>query len=206
MVRVRRLFRFRLPHSRYAVACYYIIASAEASSNLARFDGVHYGHRTDQPENVADLYARSRGEGFGAEAKRRIMLGTFVLSSGYYDAYYAKALKVRTLIKRDYEQAFSEVDLIAGPVSPTAAFSLGEKTGVPMDMYVTDVHTIAANLGGFCAMSVPCGFDSDGMPVGLQLAGPAFAEGRLLAAAHQYQLRTDYHKMMPDTAGGTACA
>ena len=190
-----------LPHMKYAIACYYIIAPAEASSNLARFDGVHYGYRTAQPSNIIDLYSSSRGEGFGAEVKRRIMLGTYVLSSGYYDAYYLKALKVRTLIKRDFDSAFEHVDVIASPVAPTPAFPIGEKCEDPLAMYLGDVYTISANLAGICAISVPCGFDAQGLPIGLQLMGSAFGEEKLLAAAHQYQLGTDHHtKIPPDLA------
>jgi aspartyl-tRNA(Asn)/glutamyl-tRNA(Gln) amidotransferase subunit A len=186
-----------LPHMRYGVACYYIIATAEASSNLARFDGVHYGHRTEKPEDVYDLYASSRGEGFGSEVKRRIMLGTYVLSSGYYDAYYLKALKVRTLIKQDFDRAFSSVDVIASPVAPTTAFAAGEKLEDPLAMYLMDAYTLSANLAGICAISVPCGFDDGGMPIGFQLMGPAFGEETILSATHQYQLRTDYHLKSP---------
>ena len=187
----------RLPHLDYAIACYYIIAPAEASSNLARFDGVHYGYRTAQPEDLIDLYSSSRGEAFGPEVKRRIMLGTYVLSSGYYDAYYLKALKVRTLIKADFDRAFEQVDFIVSPVAPTPAFRIGEKVEDPLAMYLTDIYTISANLAGICAISVPCGFDPDGLPIGLQLMGPAFGEERVLAAAHQYQLRTDHHLKRP---------
>lgn len=186
-----------LPHLKYAVACYYIIAPSEASSNLARFDGVHYGYRTAKPKDIIDLYASSRGEGFGAEAKRRIMLGTYALSSGYYDAYYLKALKVRTLIKRDFDRAFERVDVIASPVTPTTAFRIGEKTDDPLAMYLGDIYTISANLAGICALSLPCGFCGDGLPIGLQLMGSAFGEERLLAVAHQYQLRTDFHTKVP---------
>lgn len=189
-----------LPHMKYAVACYYIIAPAEASSNLARFDGVHYGYRTGRPKDIIDLYASTRGQAFGAEAKRRIMLGTYALSSGYYDAYYLKALKVRTLIKRDFDQAFESVDVIASPVTPTTAFRLGEKTDDPLAMYLEDIYTISANLAGVCAISLPCGFDQQGLPIALQLTGPAFGEERLLSVAHQYQLRTDYHTKQPPIA------
>jgi aspartyl-tRNA(Asn)/glutamyl-tRNA(Gln) amidotransferase subunit A len=195
-----RVEEVHLPHLRYAVACYYIIAPAEASSNLARFDGVHYGHRTPRPADVFDLYASSRGEGFGAEVKRRIMLGTFVLSSGYYDAYYLKASMVRTLIKRDFDQAFERVEVIASPVAPTTAFVIGEKSEDPLEMYLSDVYTLSANLAGIPAVSVPCGFDSRALPVGLQLMGPPLAEGRLLHVAHQYQQLTDYHSRMPPAA------
>lgn len=189
-----------LPHMKYAVACYYIIAPAEASSNLARFDGVHYGFRTDEPKDIIDVYVSTRGQAFGPEVKRRIMLGTYVLSGGYYDAYYLKALKVRTLIKRDFDKAFESVDVIASPVAPTTAFRLGEKTDDPLAMYLEDIYTISANLAGVCAISLPCGFDRRGLPIGLQLTGPAFGEERLLSVAHQYQLRTDYHTKQPPAA------
>ena len=189
-----------LPHMKYAVACYYIIAPAEASSNLARYDGVHYGHRTPHPKDIVDLYSASRGEGFGAEVKRRIMLGTYTLSAGYYDAYYVKALKVRTLIKRDFEQAFERVDVIASPVAPTTAFRIGEKTDDPLAMYLGDIYTISANLAGICAISLPSGLDPRGLPIGLQLMGPAFGEGNLLCVAHQYQLLTDHHERLPPSA------
>ncbi len=192
-----------LPHMKYGIACYYLIATAEASSNLARFDGVHYGYRTPHPEDVIDLYAATRGEGFGAEVKRRIMLGTYALSSGYYDAYYLKALKVRTLIKRDFEAAFESVDVIASPVAPTTAFRVGEKSQDPLAMYLSDIYTIAANLAGICAISIPCGFDSRSLPIGLQLTGPAFGEEAILSLAHQYQLRTDWHTRRPALIKGT---
>lgn len=189
-----------LPHLKYAVSCYYIIAPAEASSNLARFDGVHYGYRSAKPKDIIDLNAATRGESFGAEVKRRIMLGTYVLSSGYYDAYYLKALRVRTLVKRDFERAFENVDVIASPVAPSPAFRIGEKTGDPLAMYLGDIYTVSANLAGICAISLPCGFCSEGMPIGLQLMGPALGEEKLLAAAHQYQLRTDFHVKLPPHA------
>jgi aspartyl-tRNA(Asn)/glutamyl-tRNA(Gln) amidotransferase subunit A len=186
-----------LAHMKYGIACYYLVATAEASSNLARFDGVHYGYRNSKPADVIDLYAATRGEGFGAEVKRRVMLGTYALSSGYYDAYYLKALKVRTLIKRDFDAAFERVHAIASPVAPTTAFRVGEKSSDPLTMYLSDIYTIAANLAGICAISVPCGFDSRELPIGLQLLGPAFAEEKLLAIAHQYQIRTDWHTRHP---------
>lgn len=189
-----------LPHVKYAIACYYLIATAEASSNLARFDGVHYGHRTAAPKDVMDLYASSRGEGFGAEAKRRIMLGTYALSSGYYDAYYLKASKVRTQIKRDFDAAFVDVDVIASPVAPTTAFRLGELVDDPLAMYLADIYTVTANLAGICAISLPCGFSEAGLPIGLQLAGPAFGEEKLLATAHQFQKHTDFHARVPAMA------
>ena len=189
-----------LPHRKYAVACYYIIAPAEASSNLARFDGVRYGRRCAHPKDMADLYASTRGEGFGAEVKRRIMLGTYALSSGYYDAYYLKALKVRTLIQQDFDRAFENVDVIASPVAPTTAFRLGEKTQDPLSMYLGDVYTISANLAGICAISVPAGLDQKGLPIGLQLMGPAFGEETLLAVAYQYEQRTGHHLRRPPCA------
>ncbi len=195
-----KIVEIDLPHLRYAIASYYIIATAEASSNLARFDGVHYGYRTPQPKDIIDLYASSRGEGFGAEVKRRIMLGTYALSSGYYDAYYLKALKTRTLIKKDFDDAFCHVDVIASPVSPTTAFRIGEKNEDPLSMYLGDVYTISANLAGICAISVPCGFDAQGLPIGMQLMGPAFGEEKILAAAYQYQLGTDFHQRTPPCA------
>jgi aspartyl-tRNA(Asn)/glutamyl-tRNA(Gln) amidotransferase subunit A len=189
-----------LPHMKHGVACYYIIAPAEACSNLARFDGIHYGYRAAETSEIYELYARSRGRGFGAEVKRRIMLGTYALSSGYYDAYYLKALKVRTLMKQDFDRAFEKVDVIASPVAPTTAFPIGEKADDPLAMYLSDVYTISANLAGVCAISIPCGFDRAGLPIGLQLTARAFGEETLLAAAHQYQLRTDFHRCRPPIA------
>ncbi len=186
-----------LPHTRYAIACYYLVATAEASSNLARYDGVHYGYRAPDINDVIEMYSASRRDGFGPEVKRRIMLGTYALSSGYYDAYYLKALKVRTLLRRDFEEAFQTVDVIASPVTPTTAFRLGEKTGDPLAMYLADVYTTSVNLAGIPAISVPCGFDSAGMPVGLQLMGPAFGEEVLLATAQQSQRVTDHHLRRP---------
>ncbi len=171
-----------LPHTEFAVATYYIIATAEASSNLARFDGVRYGHRAAQPADLTDLYNRTRAEGFGPEVKRRIILGTYVLSSGYYDAFYVKAQKVRTLIRRDFTEAFSKVDLIASPVTPATAWKLGTFADTPLQSYLADIFTIAANLAGICGISVPCGL-SDGLPVGFQLMGPSLAEKNLLQAA-----------------------
>jgi len=173
-----------LPHTSYAVATYYIIAPAEASANLARYDGVKYGYRSSQKDTLAQMYENSRTEGFGDEVKRRIMIGTYVLSSGYYDAYYLKASKVRTLIQQDYLQAFEHVDLIVGPTTPTLPFQLGEKTSDPLAMYLSDVFTVTANLAGVPALSMPCSFTADKLPVGLQLIGPHFKEGRLLRVAH----------------------
>ena len=182
-----------LPHLKYGIACYYIIAPAEASSNLARYDGVHFSRRVGEVGSLGQLYTRSRAQSFGAEVKRRIMLGTFVLSRGYHEAYYLKALKVRTLIRRDFERAFGRVDVIASPVAPTAAFRLGTLLEDPLAMYLNDVYTATVNLAGLCGLSVPCGFTRGGLPVGLQLIGPPFGEESILAAGHQFQLRTDYH-------------
>lgn len=182
---------------KYAIACYYLIATAEASSNLARYDGVHYGHRTASPKDYIDMYCASRQEGFGAEVRRRIMLGTYALSSGYYDAYYLKALKVRTLIQRDFEQALGQVDVIACPTSPTPAIRIGEKVNDPLAMYLMDIYTVSANLAGIPAISIPCGFNNAGLPIGLQLMGAHFAEDRLLRIAHEYQSRTDWHTQTP---------
>ena len=181
------------------MAVYYIIATAEASANLARFDGVRYGHRADNPEDLIDHYKRSRAEGFGEEVKRRIILGTYVLSSGYYDAYYLRAQKVRTLIRDDFAKAFHEVDLIASPVAPTPPFRLGEKLDDPLAMYLADLYTISANLAGICGISVPCGFaETEGaarpLPVGLQLLGKPFGESDLFRAAHAYEQSTEWHR------------
>ena len=172
-----------LPHTEYALPAYYIIAPAEASANLARFDGVRYGYRCADPADLTDLYERTRGEGFGPEVKRRVMIGTYALSAGYYDAYYGRAQRVRTLVRRDFERAFAAVDLIASPTSPTVAFAAGSRTSDPLAMYVSDICTIPANLAGLPAISIPCGL-SAGLPVGFQLIGPAFSENRILAAAH----------------------
>ncbi|HEX7128320.1 MAG TPA: Asp-tRNA(Asn)/Glu-tRNA(Gln) amidotransferase subunit GatA [Thermodesulfobacteriota bacterium] len=185
-----------LPTSMQGICAYYIVAPAEASSNLARYDGVRYGYRTPAPENLLDMYERTRAEGFGAEVKRRILIGTYALSSGYYDAYYLKASQVRTLIARDFEQAFAKADLLLTPTAPTPAFRLGEKTGDPLTMYLNDVYTIPVNLAGLPGLSMPCGF-SGGLPVGAQLVAPAFEEPRLLRAAHAYQLETDHHARRP---------
>ncbi|HEX4142069.1 MAG TPA: Asp-tRNA(Asn)/Glu-tRNA(Gln) amidotransferase subunit GatA [Pirellulales bacterium] len=212
-----------LPHAKYAVATYYVIAPCEASSNLARYDGVHYGYRTDEKRMLADLaaeraklekagderglmqldnplvrmYRRSRAEGFGPEVKRRIMLGTYALSAGYYDAYYLKALKVRRLIRQDYDQAFAKVDLIVGPVTTSTAFRIGEKTNDPLSMYLVDLYTVSANLAGVGGIAFPCGFGAGNLPIGLQLQAPPFEEDRLLRAAHMYQQATDWHKRRP---------
>ena len=191
------LVEVHMPHLKYAVAAYYVIATAEASSNLARYDGVRFGHRSSEHSELAEFYSATRREGFGPEVKRRIMLGTYVLSSGYYDAYYLKAQKTRTLIRRDFEQAFSAVDVIAMPVSPTTAFAVGEKMNDPLAILLADAFTTSANLAGVPGISVPCGFDEANLPIGLQLLGPWFGEERLLAIAHQYQLLTDYHTRNP---------
>ena len=185
-----------LPHLPLSVPTYYVVAPAECSSNLSRFDGVRFGYRCEQPKDLADLYKRSRGEGFGAEVKRRIMTGTYVLSAGYFDAYYLKAQKVRRLITDDFRAAFAKVDLIVGPTTPTPAFAIGAKVDDPVTMYLNDIYTIGANLAGLPALSMPCGF-VDGLPMGLQLIGPHFTEGRLLGAAHQFQTATDWHTRIP---------
>ncbi|MFM1887657.1 MAG: hypothetical protein RL026_2814 [Pseudomonadota bacterium] len=189
-----------LPNLPLSVPTYYVVAPAECSSNLARFDGVRYGHRCENPKDLLDLYKRSRAEGFGAEVKRRIMTGTYVLSAGYYDAYYLKAQRVRALINRDFKRAFAEVDVLVGPTTPTPAFGLGDKSSDPITMYLNDIYTIGANLAGLPALSIPCGFAS-GLPVGVQLIGPHFAEGRLLAAAHAFQRETDWHLRGPAAWG-----
>jgi aspartyl-tRNA(Asn)/glutamyl-tRNA(Gln) amidotransferase subunit A len=186
-----------LPNLPLSVPAYYVVAPAECSSNLARYDGVRFGHRCKDPRDLQDLYRRSRGEGFGAEVKRRIMTGTYVLSAGYYDAYYLKAQRVRQLIAADFKRAFGDVDVLAGPTSPTAAFRIGAKTDDPITMYLNDIYTIGANLAGLPALSVPCGFVG-GLPVGLQIVGPHFAEARILNVAHRYQLETDWHRRSPE--------
>ncbi len=218
----------RLPHARFAVATYYIIAPSEASSNLARYDGIHFGYRANEQEVLAALrqeaqrlaqagdhqavqeldsplvrlYRATRSQGFGTEVKRRIMLGTYALSAGYYDQYYLKALKVRRLIRQDYLDAFEQVDLIAGPVASSAAFALGEKTQDPLSMYLVDLFTVGANLAGIPALSLPCGFTGEGLPLGLQLQGPLFSEALLLQVAHHFQLHTDYHIRWPQLTEG----
>ncbi len=189
-----------LPHTEYAVAVYYIIATAEASANLARFDGVRYGHRAENPVDLLDHYGRTREEGFGPEVKRRIILGTYVLSSGYYDAYYLRAQKVRQLIRQDFARAFEKVDALISPTSPVPAFKLGERTADPLQMYLADIFTIAANLAGICGISIPCGFatvDHAQLPIGLQLLGKAMDEARLLQIAHAYEQSTEWHKARP---------
>lgn len=212
-----------LPHGKYAVAAYYIIAPSEASSNLARYDGVHYGHRTDVKAMLAELaaekarllaagqqqaadqqdsalvrmYRQSRSQGFGAEVKRRVMLGTYALSAGYYDAYYLKALKIRRLIRQDYDQAFGQVDLIVGPVTASPAFKLGEKSSDPLAMYLVDLYTVSANLAGIGGVAFPCGYSSLGLPIGLQLQAPPLEEDRLLRGAAMFQQATDWHTRRP---------
>ncbi len=186
-----------LPNSSLSVPAYYVVAPAECSSNLSRYDGVRFGYRCQQPVDLEDLYKRSRGEGFGAEVKRRIMIGTYVLSHGYYDAYYLKAQKLRRLISEDFKNAFDEVDVIMGPTSPTPAFRLGEKADDPVTMYLNDIYTIAVNLAGLPGMSIPAGM-VNGLPVGLQITGNYFTEARLLNIAHKYQQVTDWHRQCPD--------
>jgi aspartyl-tRNA(Asn)/glutamyl-tRNA(Gln) amidotransferase subunit A len=187
-----------LPHTEAAVSTYYIIAPAEASSNLARYDGVRYGLRAEKPESLRDMYARTRSDGFGREVKRRIVIGTYVLSAGYYDAYYLQAQKIRTLIARDFEKAFdSQCDVIVCPTAPTTAFPLESKTSDPLEMYLNDIFTIPVNLAGVPALSVPCGFDSKGLPVGLQIIGKHWDEETILRVGHQYQLETEWHKKKP---------
>lgn len=185
-----------LPNSALSVPAYYVVAPAECSSNLSRFDGVRFGYRCEDPKDLEDLYKRSRGEGFGSEVKRRIMIGAYALSAGYYDAYYLKAQKIRQLISDDFKQAFKDVDVIMAPTTPTVAFKIGEKTDDPITMYLSDINTIAVNLAGLPGMSIPAGF-SQGMPVGLQIIGNYFEEGRLLNVAHQYQQVTDWHRQSP---------
>ena len=186
-----------LPHTEYAVATYYILACAEASANLSRYDGVKYGYRSEHSDNLMDMYTNTREEGFGEEVKRRILLGTFVLSSGYYDAYYLKGQKARTLIKQDFEEAYKKCDLIVSPIAPVPAFKLGEKLDDPLQMYLSDIFTISANLAGIPAMSIPCGQSQDNLPIGLQLMGNHFDEATLLNVAHQFQQTTDHHLKHP---------
>ncbi len=187
-----------LPNTHLAVPVYYVVAPAECSSNLSRFDGVRFGHRCENPTDLEDLYKRSRGEGFGEEVKRRIMVGTYALSAGYYDAYYIKAQQLRRMISDDFKQAFEKVDVIMGPAAPETAFNIGEKTGDPISMYLSDIYTIAVNLAGLPGMSVPAGFSQD-MPVGLQIIANHFDESRLLNVAHQYQQKTDWHRQIPES-------
>ena len=196
-----------LPNTEYAIAVYYIVATAEASANLARFDGVRYGYRAENPKDMLDLYGRTREEGFGPEVKRRIILGTYVLSSGYYDAYYLRAQKVRELIRNDFSKAFEKVDALISPTSPVPAFKLGERVADPLQMYLADIFTIAANLAGICGISVPCGFaqvDGHRLPIGLQLLGKALDETRILQIAHAYEQSTEWQKARPPSAGSAA--
>jgi aspartyl-tRNA(Asn)/glutamyl-tRNA(Gln) amidotransferase subunit A len=192
-----RTVPIEMPNTALAVPVYYVIAPAEASSNLSRFDGVRYGHRAAQFADLVDMYCRTRAEGFGTEVKRRILVGTYVLSHGYYDAYYLKAQQVRRLIARDFAAAFAQCDVIMGPTTPTTAFAIGAKIDDPVQMYLNDIFTIPAPLAGLPALSVPCGFDDQGLPVGLQLMGPHFAEARLLGAAHRFQRDTGWHTRVP---------
>ncbi|HJT60473.1 MAG TPA: Asp-tRNA(Asn)/Glu-tRNA(Gln) amidotransferase subunit GatA [Burkholderiales bacterium] len=192
-----RLVEVELPHTRVAVAAYYVIAPAEASSNLSRFDGVRYGHRAREYGDLLDMYCRTRAEGFGAEVKGRILVGTYVLSHGYYDAYYLQAQKIRRLVAQDFALAFQKCDVIMGPTAPSTAFELGARTEDPVQMYLGDVFTIPAPLAGLPALSVPCGFDGAGLPVGLQLTARHFSEGQLLGVAHRYQQATDWHRRVP---------
>jgi aspartyl-tRNA(Asn)/glutamyl-tRNA(Gln) amidotransferase subunit A len=185
-----------LPHTTYAIATYYVIATAEASANLARFDGVRYGTRVEG-EDPIDMYGKTRAAGFGTEVKRRIILGTYVLSSGYYDAYYLRAQKVRTLIRRDFENVFRTCDAILAPVAPTAAYRIGEKADDPLQMYLGDIFTVTANLSGICGMSVPCGFTSRKLPVGLQILGPAFKEENILRVGYAYEQAVGWHREKP---------
>jgi aspartyl-tRNA(Asn)/glutamyl-tRNA(Gln) amidotransferase subunit A len=191
-----RLTEVSLPNLPLSVPVYYVVAPAECSSNLARFDGVRFGYRCESPRDLTDLYRRSRGEGFGAEVKRRIMTGTYVLSAGYYDAYYLKAQRVRQLINADFTRAFGSVDVLMGPTTPTPAFAIGAKTSDPITMYLNDIYTIGANLAGLPAVSIPCGFVQE-LPVGLQIVGPHFSEARVLNAAHAFQRATDWHTRVP---------
>jgi len=186
-----------LPNMRLSIPVYYVLAPAEASSNLSRFDGVRYGHRAEKYGDLNDMYCKSRTEGFGAEVKRRILIGTYVLSHGYYDAYYLQAQKIRRLIAQDFSEAFKHCDVIMGPATPTTAFNLGEKSGDPVQMYLSDIYTIAVNLAGLPGMSIPCGFGSNGLPVGLQIIGDYFSEAQMLGVAHQYQRVTDWHVKLP---------
>ena len=192
-----KVIEISLPHTQYAVAVYYIVATAEASSNLGRYDGVHYGHRTKKAEDIIQLYSATRAEGFGPEVKRRIMLGTYALSSGYYDAYYLKASKVRALIRRDFEEAYKTVDVIVCPTAPTPAFKIGEKTADPLQMYLSDIYTISTNLAAIPGISIPCGFTKSNLPIGMQILGKHFDESTILRAARAFERETDYHTRKP---------
>jgi aspartyl-tRNA(Asn)/glutamyl-tRNA(Gln) amidotransferase subunit A len=191
------IIEITMPHLDYAIAAYYVIATAEASSNLARYDGVHYGYRTENPQDYIEVYSKSRAEAFGKEVKRRIMLGTYALSSGYYDAYYLKALKVRNLIRGDFTNAFEKCYCIMMPVAPTTAFKIGEKVNDPLQMYLSDIYTIAANLAGIPGISIPCGFDNKNLPIGLQILTPTFNEDKLLRIARMFEKETEWHKKEP---------
>ena len=191
------IIEIEMPHLDYAIAAYYVIATAEASSNLARYDGVHYGHRTKDPKDYIEVYTKSRAEAFGEEVKRRIMLGTYALSSGYYDAYYLKALKVRNLIRGDFTKAFEKCDCVMMPVAPTTAFKIGEKVNDPLQMYLSDIYTIAANLAGIPGISIPCGFDDKDLPIGLQILTPTFTEDKLLRIARMYESQTNWNTRTP---------
>lgn len=191
-----------LPKTQLSVPVYYVLAPAEASSNLARFDGVRYGYRASEYDGLTDMYEKTRAQGFGTEVKRRIMIGTYVLSHGYYDAYYLQAQKIRRIIANDFTEAFKRCDVIMGPTSPSVAFDFGAKSGDPVEMYLNDIYTIAVNLAGLPGMSIPCGFSSNGRPVGLQIVGNYFAEAQMLNVAHQYQLATDWHQRLPALAQG----
>ncbi len=197
-----RVEEVSLPMAEYGIAAYYLVATAEASSNLARYDGVKYTRRADAPD-LLTMYQRTREEGFGAEVKRRIMLGTYALSSGYYDAYYKRAQQVRTRIREDYAKAFERFDVLLSPTTPDTAFRLGEKTADPLEMYLTDVATVLANLAGIPALSIPCGFDANGLPIGLQLQGPALSEGRLYQAGYAFEQATEFHRRRPELAFAT---
>ena len=191
------VIEINMPHLDYAIAAYYVIATAEASSNLARYDGVHYGHRSENAADYIEVYSKSRAEAFGKEVKRRIMLGTYTLSSGYYDSYYLKALKVRNLIRGDFTNAFEKCEAILMPVSPTTAFNIGEKINDPLKMYLSDIYTIAANLAGVPGISIPCGFDESNLPIGLQILSPPFTEDKLLRIARMFERQTDWHTRKP---------
>jgi aspartyl-tRNA(Asn)/glutamyl-tRNA(Gln) amidotransferase subunit A len=192
------IVEIEMPYFDYAISAYYVIATAEASSNLARYDGVHYGHRSPDAKDYVEVYSKSRDEAFGMEVKRRIMLGTYALSSGYYDAYYLKALKVRNLIRQDFTKAFEQADCLMLPVSPTTAFKIGEKTDDPLQMYLADIYTIAVNLAGVPGISIPCGFDESNLPIGLQVISEPFSEDRLLRIARMYEKETDWHARKPN--------
>lgn len=192
------IMEITLPHTDYALADYYIIAPAEASSNLARYDGIQYGYRAQDYDDLVDLYKKTRSEGFGPEVKRRIMLGTYALSSGYYDAYYLKALKVRTLVKQDFDRAFEKVDCIISPTSPTPAFKMGEKVDDPLAMYLSDVFTLPVNMAGITGISIPCGFSKEDLPIGLQIIGKPFDEKTIIQVAYTFEQNTDFHKRKPE--------